>query len=338
MRDIEKEARALLRRVLKRYYAASKWTRRALSEMIEEELSRYNKRVQKIIEPMIYDELRSAFKGEPLPEVVPTKAQLSEMLYKNAKDAAAVATKILWDAQKSGATVQELAMRLYEGYGFRDKEVLEVKKKLPKYLERHLSKRTVQNILERRVSKLRTSPLRAAYRRVVKAVELESDTALRTATRVAIEERARYYATRIARTEEARSYNLANSKRLLEDDEIELVRYKMSTLHPMTDICDYYASLDVGYGKGVVPKSEMISLPLHPHCRCHYVPYYHKTKRKGVKDPERETLQEFSDEEQRAILGGWSAWDRWRKGVKAEAIWNAQRPKYPIKKVMEVIQ
>ncbi len=91
------------------------------------------------------------------------------------------------------------------------------------------------------------------------------------------------------------------------------------------------------YGKGIAPKSQMISLPLHPHCRCKYKPYYRRLKCSEVKDPERQTIESFDAKSQRRILGGCSAWKRWKEGETAESIWNAHCPKYPIRKAVEAM-
>ena len=337
MRKIDKEARRLLERVLKRYYAASEWSRKALSLMIDDELMRYNKRAQEVIEPLVYKHLKDHFPTHALPPVVPTPPELSQMLYRNARQAAGQAVGLLWSAQKAGKGIRDLSLGLYEGYGFRDKEVLDVVKGLPLYLRRQMQKPTVQKRVVKQVSRLRTRPLRAAYADIVRAIENENRSALERAAKVAIEEKARYYARRIAVTEEMRAFNLANAKEILQDDEIELVRYTMSSAHPMMDICDYYANLDVGYGRGVVPKREMVSLPLHPHCRCKYEPYYRDVKRKSVRNPSRRTLERFSENQQRQILGSWEAWKKWREGASVEKIFNMARPKWRISRVVDAL-
>jgi len=336
-KEIEKRAAALLERVLARYRKRGKWDRRSLSMMLDEELAGYNKDVQRIMEPMIYDKLIETFSGDPLPEIVPAPTELSEMLYRNAKQVCLAVTGLLLAHHKSKATAKELAMKLYEGYDFRDEETLSVIKKMPRYIQKELTRHSVSRRVWKQVSKLRTKPLRAAYAKLVDAVEKENWRAVEKASKVALEEKARYYATRIAETETQRSINLARAKKYIEDEEVELVKYEISSLHPMTDICDYYASLDVGFGRGIVPKDQMITLPLHPHCRCRYRPYYRRVKRKKARDPERETLEKFREDDQRRILGSWSAWKRWKQGERVEEIFNAARPKYPITKYSDIL-
>ncbi len=332
MHSIEEMAKELFERVMQKWQAKKHWRREELLQMIEEELSHYNERVRKKIEPMIYDKLSAIF-GNELPDIVPTPPVLSQMLHNNAVTVSAGVASLLLEAQAAKATVRELATKLYEGYGFRDKEVLDVKKRLPRYLRTQLKKPHIERRIVSQIERIRTTPLRAAYNGVLQAIEKQDHAALRKAARVALEERARYYATRIAMTETQRASNLARAKEYLDDKEIEFVRYRMSSAHPMVDICDYYANLDVGYGRGIVPKSEMIVLPLHPHCMCRYDPYYLPVKRKKP----QQWIEKQSESVQRQVLGGYGQWKRWREGAPIEAVFNMSRPKYPIKRYVEVL-
>jgi len=148
----------------------------------------------------------------------------------------------------------------------------------------------------------------------------------------------RYYAERIAKTELHRATMAKRAKEYIEDDEVEFVRFEMSSSHPKVDICDYYANLDVGYGRGIIPKNEMRTLPLHPHCLCVYSPYYGKVKKKKIKgDPYRKVLDGFSDYEKRQILGSYDKLERFKRGKHPEEIFNEIRPKYPIRKYVDII-
>ena len=92
-----------------------------------------------------------------------------------------------------------------------------------------------------------------------------------------------------------------------------------------------------GVRAGDPPKEQMITLPLHPHCRCRYDPYYRRATKRHVADPEQETMAQFREDDQRKILGSWSAWRRWRSGTPAMAIWNGARPGYPIKRYSDIL-
>ena len=330
---IKKEAKKLYEKALKRYYGRPKGDNRSLSVMLDEELKRYNEAVRPLIENAVYERLNKSFATESLPDIVPSKATLSRLLYRNAKRVAAYVRELFKRHIASKPTIQKLSRLFYEGYGFRDKEVLDVNKELPHYLKTYLQKPHTQRAIERQISRLKTKPLRAAYKGIVEAMETHNDKALKRALKVALEEKARYYATRIAQTEQQRSINLARAKEYIDDKEIAFVKYRMSSKHPMMDICDYYANLDVGYGKGIVPKAQMVTLPLHPHCMCRYDPYYLPVKRKKPTP----WLEKQSESVQRQVLGGYAQWKKWKEGAPIESVFNMTRPKYPIKRYMDIL-
>ena len=110
----------------------------------------------------------------------------------------------------------------------------------------------------------------------------------------------------------------------------------MSSRHPMMDICDYYSTLDVGYGAGIMPKSKMITVPLHPHCHCRYHPHYHKPKKKHIANPENHTMDKFSLRDQQRIAGSFDKLRQFKEGASLEGIFNSVRPHYPIKKYSDV--
>ena len=81
--------------------------------------------------------------------------------------------------------------------------------------------------------------------------------------------------------------------------------------------------MDVGYGKGIVPKEQMRTLPLHPHCRCRYRPYRKKVEKKRIKsDPFRNAMDEFSKKEKARILGSYDKLQKFYDGVHPERIFN----------------
>ncbi len=312
-----------------------------IKEILLEEFGKFNKSVQEYIENEIFKEL------DTIPPEIMVGVKLSETLYANAKDAVTISSRLIKEHIKSKSTIKELSKKLYEGYGFRDKEVLEVKKGLPKYLLKELNKQNVQKKLLKKINKLKTSPLRAAYTQIVDSLEDVSKEALKNALRVAVEEKARFYANRIAQTEIFRAKNYKNAALYLQDDEIEFVRYEMSLYHPKRDICDFYANLDIGYGKGVVPKEQMRTLPLHPFCRCKYVPVYltsyqkekfKKIKPKSFKEAQKETMAKFSKKQRREIVGSFEKLAEFEGGEDIEKIFNRLRPKYPIKKYVDIFE
>ena len=332
-KEIEKQARSLYDRVINRYYNRSKWDHRSLGEMIDEELLQFNYAVSPLIESAVYDVLDKNFTTKTLPKVVPTKAKLSEMLYRNAKQVAGYVKRLFLDHGKSRDAVINVARKIYDGYGFRSKDMIDARKDLPEYLKRYFSRTPNKKSIERQIARLKTKPLRIAYQKLVEVADGTNKKALENAVKVALEEKSRYYANRIAVTESQRSKNFARAKEYLDDDEIEFVRYRMSSKHPMMDICDYYANLDVGYGKGIVPKEQMIHLPLHQHCMCRYDPYYRQIDKKNpVK-----WIEKQPEHVQRQVLGGYEQWKRWKEGASVESVFNMTRPKYPIRQYVDVL-
>jgi len=91
--------------------------------------------------------------------------------------------------------------------------------------------------------------------------------------------------------------------------------------------------------KRFISKKEMRTLPMHPFCKCVYANYYgevKKGKRKSFKEAAKETLEKFSEYEQREILGSREKLMRFKAGEDIEKIFNSLRPKYPIRKYVEL--
>lgn len=117
--------------------------------------------------------------------------------------------------------------------------------------------------------------LRASYVQLVKAVQEGTEEQLEKAIQVAVNEKSRYVAERIVRTEMARAYADGFLRKAMDDEDIVAIRFKLGTRHPKFDICDLYAGADLyGLGKGVYPKDKVPPLPVHPHCLCRYVELY----------------------------------------------------------------
>jgi hypothetical protein len=214
--------------------------------------------------------------------------------------------------------------------------VLEAVKVLPKYLQEAIKKRDKE--IMKQIEKLKTKPLRIAYKDIVRKFNELSDEELEKFIKTAYYEKMRYYAKRIADTETHRAAMSKRAREYLNDENIEFVRFEMSAAHPKIDICDFYANLDIGYGRGIVPKSEMRTLPLHPHCRCVYSPYYGKVKgrRKDWNKAVRDTMSKYNEAQQREILGTYDMLNRFKGGEDIESIFNTVRPKYPIRKYVDV--
>lgn len=193
---------------------------------------------------------------------------------------------------KQGAHAMKSARALYDGYNTTDNVVR--KQMLPKYLQDvvNFSRRSDLGkndviALQKLVRKARRvvdrlaqngapdRALKTSYKELLDAVESCSDKALKRAIRTAVEEKSRYVAERIARTESARAWYQGFLKDTMDDPDVVAYRWVESTRHPTEDICDEYAKVDAyGLGPGIFPKDKAPELPAHPHCLCHYEKVY----------------------------------------------------------------
>ena len=75
-----------------------------------------------------------------------------------------------------------------------------------------------------------------------------------TAIDAAAQEKARYFAERIARTEKARGYMDGVMYPYAHDPDCVAFKWKLSSCYPCDDICDLYARADLwGMGEGISP-------------------------------------------------------------------------------------
>ncbi len=256
------------------------------------------------------------------------KLHLSKRLYNQVKKVEKQALYAIRQLNERKAAIDEIERVLYDGYEPDKKELLKIKHKLPKYLFGDIEK--AKKIAGK------TKFLKEAY---LQLLNTRADEEAWNNLKVALVEKARFYAQRIANTEEQRAFSLTNANNILNDKEIKFVKYAMSSRHPMTDICDFYAALDIGYGKGIVPKEKMITLPLHPFCMCKYEPVYENIKKRPIKDPYAKTLfSNFTKHEQTRILGSREKLQDFKSGKPILDIFNESRPKYKIHKVVDELK
>jgi hypothetical protein len=111
-----------------------------------------------------------------------------------------------------------------------------------------------------------------AFRRIVKAVETGQMELLSDAVYWWQYDKQLYYLKRIARTELATAQHRAVIESTLGDPDIIGYQWRLSSSHPEPDICDYYAAIDMGLGKGVWTKDAIPRHKAHPHCMCLIVP------------------------------------------------------------------
>lgn len=209
---------------------------------------------------------------------------LSKRLYRRSSTIRNEVADTIKQALKTNKTVKGLAESIFDGYG---KGGIIPEASIPKFLsklsdinisgeatpEAKRKERELLRSVKGKIARLDTPYVRAAYNEVAAAVEDGNEVRLQKAIYSATQEKARYHAERIARTENARAYADGQMNRFLDDDDIVAFQWKLSSRHPRYDICDFYANADLyGLGKGVYPKDKFPRLPAHPHCMCHIKP------------------------------------------------------------------
>ncbi len=96
-----------------------------------------------------------------------------------------------------------------------------------------------------------------------------------------------YSLKRIARTEMSTAHHRAGIAASIEDGDVIGYRWRLSGSHPVWDICDLYAGVDFGMGRGVFPKDKVPAGKAHPHCLCSLTPVTRPRKDRGDVAPDR---------------------------------------------------
>ena len=169
------------------------------------------------------------------------------------------------------------------------------------------------------------SMLVATYDDVINRVEKGSARQLKKAIEQAVNEKARYNAMRIARTEMAKAHGLMHDFKASLDSDVVGVKYTLSTRHKIFDICDYHTTVDAyGMGDGVYPKNRHPPYPFHPHCMCVPSEVFRTEATTGKFEPKEaeKHLKSYSKPEKKALFGVKGAEDfkrnpkGWKKDLK----------------------
>ena len=239
----------------------------------------------------------------------------------------------LQEQMRRNKTWTEAARALYDGYGEDGQNVYNggkdiiSRQELPKYLQkvRVATGNDLQALAEQRqaidnINRLAKNgapnkALQAAYNELLEAVQKGNEKAIEKAVEVAVNEKSRYVAERITRTEMARAWADGFIAKMQKDADIVAVKFKLSSRHPVFDICDMYAKADMyGLGAGIYPKDKLPPLPVHPHCLCRYVEVIEgevdmQQQRDQVREAGDKWLNSLSESRRAQVLG--------RKGLKA---------------------
>lgn len=273
---------------------------------------------------------------------------LSQRLYKQSREVSATVAGIIDRHAKGFHDARQLTLDMYEGYGFKNQEVLNLSprnSRLPKYLRNELLTdpglrgELARHFTRVQATNLKTPALKAAYLQYLDGIEKGAgQAALDKKMRVAFHERMRYFANRIAQTELHRAYADRQAVELMGDPDVEYVQWRMSGTHPKTDICDMLAKVDkYGLGPGVYPKAKAPKAPAHPFCRCILAPRLDirlGTKAKERAGAEREWLRQQGGAEAAQVMGSRARRDAVLKGADPLDVWNSRSdPMYRVGRI-----
>lgn len=254
----------------------------------------------------------------------------------------------LQEQMRRNKTWTEAARALYDGYGEDGQNVhnggkdIISRQDLPKYLQkvREATGNDLQALAEQRqaidnINRLAKNgapnkALQAAYNKLLEAVQKGNEKAIEKAVEVAVNEKSRYVAERITRTEMARAWADGFIAKIKDDTDIVAVKFKLSSRHPVFDICDMYLKADMyGLGAGIYPKDKLPPLPVHPHCLCRYVEVIEgevdmQQQRDQVQEAGDKWLNSLPESRRAQVLGrkGLKAWEDgedWRKYMRGYA-------------------
>ncbi len=130
---------------------------------------------------------------------------------------------------------------------------------------------------------------KTTFEKILKAVEEGTTKLIDKAVKWWTYDKQLYRLKAIAQTENANAYHLSQIQATEGDPDIIGYQWRLSRSHPRPDICDVYASIDYGLGKGVFPKDKVPRQKAHPFCLCYLLP---KVKRKGMEEKETPEIPE----------------------------------------------
>ena len=254
----------------------------------------------------------------------------------------------LQEQMRRNKTWTEAARALYDGYGEDGQNVhnggkdIISRQELPKYLQKVRvatgndlqalaeQRRAIDNINRLAKNGAPNKALQAAYNELLEAVQKGNEKAIEKAVEVAVNEKSRYVAERITRTEMARAWADGFIAKMKTDADIVAVKFKLSSRHPVFDICDMYAKADMyGLGAGIYPKDKLPPLPVHPHCLCRYVEVIEgevdmQQQRDQVQEAGDKWLNSLPESRRAQVLGrkglkDWEDGEDWRKYMRGYA-------------------
>lgn len=222
----------------------------------------------------------------------PDKMNLSQRLHGSNADIRQTIIDSISTSMRLGKSWIGMTRDLYDGYGYGYKISTT---ELPEYMKRLVAqsrkvlagdqsamnkylaaiKQTERQIASLATNDAPTKALKAAFSELLEATKELNQKAIDKAIYVAVEEKSRYIADRIARTEIAAAWGDGFLVKYRNDDDVIAFRWVLNSRHTRYDICDIHAKADLyGLGVGVYPKDKFPKRPAHPHCMCQIEPVY----------------------------------------------------------------
>ncbi|WP_333873070.1 hypothetical protein [Methylobacter sp.] len=162
---------------------------------------------------------------------------------------------------------------------------------------------------EERIAMLKSTGSRSAAEQVLKqikaAVDKGSEALVDKAVKWWVYDKQLYNLKRIARTEMADAAHNAVIASVEGDESVIGFQWRLSSSHPTTDICDYYANIEMGLGKGVFTRDTVPQHKAHPHCMCLLVPRVTPIKQKGSKNY-AEFVKNATPGQRQTLLPNWA--------------------------------
>ena len=280
----------------------------------------------------------------------PDRLKLSDRLHGLDQDLRRVIRQDVSGAIKQGTKVYDLARKLYDGYGY--PETIK-RAQLPDYLDKltraakgldpvtaremdRIKKQAIRQINRLQQNGAPTMALKSSYQQLYNAAVSGKQKAIDKALDVAVNEKSRYHAERIARTEMSRAYSEGFWAKNYVDPLVVAVKWQLSSRHPNLDICDFHKNANLyGLGAGVYPKTSNPPHPAHPHCTCRLRPVYEGDAGNPAPNVENggdDYLKSLTGGQRAKLLtkNGAAAWEKGRSWKKELRNWQGHSNPDPV--------
>jgi len=237
---------------------------------------------------------------EVVNEVYPDGLKLSERLWKWDSEVRQTIALIIANGIRSRKTARSLAYEIESHlnlrgtleYSLRLRYLEEIKRALSLNVKTPEDRRKLEKLikeLERTLVALegaRHTEKKSLISELKKALERKSNELMKRAVETYLKKEALRKIQRITVTETANTFHKVQIRATEEDPDLVGYRWKLSKAHPKPDVCDVYASVDYGLGRGVWPKDRVPRRKPHPHCLCYLLPVYSSKKKQVRESPE----------------------------------------------------